>query len=268
MGLGKATWQRFSSRRGTTLAAAIAYRALFALAPLLLVGVSVADAVFGDEAAEGLLVDQLASTVGVEIAEAIQQILTNASGTTAAGLIGIALLLWAGSGLFSEAVGALNTIYGTESARLAGVKAAVLQRLTTLAAVLGSALFLAVLVGAATAAAWLPNEAAAEAVSLGLSMVVLVGTIAIAFRYLTVFRIKWTAAVLGAMPTAIMLIAASYGVAIFVARGGGGASGIAGSVVVVVLAVYLVANVFLLGAALTRELDEPEKVVEAPPLGS
>lgn len=268
MGLAKATWRRFSSHRGSTLAAAIGYRALFALAPLLLVGVSLADAIFGKEAAEGLLVERLASTVGVEIAEAIQQLLANASGTTAAGVVGLVLLVWAGSGLFAEAVGALNAIYGTERSRLAGVKAAVLQRLTTLAAVVGSALFLALLVGAATAAAWLPNESASEAVALGLSMLVLVGTIAIAFRYLTVVRIRWLAALLGAIPTAITIVTASYGVAIFVARGGGGASGIAGSVVVVVLAVYIVANVLLLGASLTRELDEPQEVVETPPLGS
>ena len=49
----KATWDRFSAKRGSTLAAAISYRALFALAPLLVVGVAVAGAIFGEEAASG-----------------------------------------------------------------------------------------------------------------------------------------------------------------------------------------------------------------------
>jgi membrane protein len=255
MGLAKATWDRFSSRRGSTMAAAIAYRALFALAPMLLVAVALADAIFGEEAAEGLLVGRLRATVGVEIAEAIQQILTSSSGTTTAGVVGIAVLIWAGSGLFTEVVGALNAIYGTEQARLAGIKAGVLQKLTTIAAVLGFGVIMVVLVGAATAAAWLPSRWAAEGVAIAASMLVLVGTIAIGFRYLTVYRIRWGAAVMGAMPTAITIVAAAYGVAIFVSRGGGGASGIAGSIVAVVFAVYILANVGLLGAALTRELD-------------
>lgn len=245
------------------MAAAIAYRGLFALAPLLLVGVALADAVFGEEAAEGLLVQRLRATVGVEIAEAIQQILKSASGTTTAGVVGIALIIWAGSGLFSEVVGALNVIYGTEQARLAGIKAGVIQRLTTLAAVLGFGAILVVLLGAATAAAWLPARRVAEGVAIAVSMLVLVGTITIAFRYLTVYRITWRAALMGAMPTAITVVAAAYGVAIFVSRGGGGASGIAGSVVAVVFAVYILANVGLLGAALTRELDGPHEAARS-----
>jgi membrane protein len=250
------------------MAAAIAYRALFALAPLLLVGVALADAIFGEEAAEGLLVDRLLATVGVEIAEAIQQILTSASGTTTAGVVGIAILIWAGSGLFTEVVGALNVIYGTERARLAGIKAGVLQKLTTLGAVLAVGVVLVALVGAATAAAWLPARWAADGVAIVASMLVLVATIAIGFRYLTVYRIRWRTALMGAMPTAITAVAAGYGVAIFVSRGGGGASGIAGSVVAVVLAMYILANVGLLGAALTRELDGPQRLAESPQLGS
>lgn len=254
------------------MAAAIAYRALFALAPLLLVGVSLADLVFGEEAAEGLLVERLSATVGVEIAEAIQQLLNTASGTTTAGVVGIALLIWAGSGLFTEVVGALNAIYDTEPARLAGIKAGIFQKLTTVAAVFGFGLILAVLVGAATAAAWLSSKWAAEGVAIVAPMLVLVGTITIGFRYLTVYRIRWRAALMGAIPTALTVVAAAYGVAIFVARGGGGASGIAGSIVVVVFAVYILGNVGLLGAALTRELDSPQsgdqKRAESLPLGS
>jgi membrane protein len=258
MGLVKATWRRFSTSRGTTLAAAVAYRALFALAPLLLVGVAVADAIFGDEAAEGLLVTRLEATVGVKVAEAIQEILQSAAGATTAGVVGTAVLIWAGSGLFTELVGALNTIYGTDAARISGWRSGVLQKLTTLGAVIGFGLVLAALVGGATAAAWLPSDVAAEGVAIVVSMALLVGAITVAFRYLTVHRIRWRSALMGAIVTALTFVAAAYGLAIFLGRGGGGgASGIAGSVVAVVLAVYIFSIVGLLGAALTRELDAP-----------
>ena len=60
----KSTWRRFSDERGTTMAAAIGYRALFALAPLMLVAISVAGAIFGEDAAQGLLTSRLQQLLG------------------------------------------------------------------------------------------------------------------------------------------------------------------------------------------------------------
>ena len=249
----KATWDRFSEKRGSTLAAAISYRAIFALAPLLVVGVAVAGAIFGEEAASGELASQLHRVLGTDIAEAVEELVVSASGSQAAGWIGVLVFVWAASGLFVELQGALRVIYDIGAERMRGIKNAIRYRLVTLAAVIASALMLAILVAGATAAAWLPVEWAAQGFGWIISGAVLLGGLALAYRYLTIDRPPWRFVALGAGATAAAFVVAGWGVGVFIARGGGGgASGIAGSLVAVLLAVYVLSNVILFGAALTR----------------
>src|SRR5262245_62266005 len=58
-----------------THGAALAYYALFSLAPLVLVSVSAAGLVFGEEAARGQLVEQIEYAVGPTVAPAIEEAL-------------------------------------------------------------------------------------------------------------------------------------------------------------------------------------------------
>jgi len=253
MGVLKATWDRFSLNRGTTLAAAISYRAIFALAPLLVVGVAVVGAIFGEEAASGELAAQLRRTLGSEIAQAVEELVISAGGSQAAGWIGVVIFIWAGSGLFVEIQGALRVIYDIGAERLQGFWNAVRLRLVTVAAVVASAFMLAITVAGATASAWLRVEWAARGVGWLISAMVLVAGVALAFRYLTIERPPWRFVGLGALTTGAAVVVAGWGVGLFISRGGGGgASGIAGSLVAVLLAVYVLSNVVLFGAALTK----------------
>ena len=249
----RATWDRFSQRRGTTLAAAISYRALFALAPLLVVGVAVAGAIFGDEAASGELASQLARVLGTDIARGVEDLVASARGSQAAGWIGVVIFIWAASGLFVEIQGAFRVIYDIGAERMRGVANAVRFRLVTVGAVIASAAMLALLVAGATAASWLRVEWAVRGFGWLLSAGVLLGGLAMAFRYLTIERPPWRFVALGALVTGAAILVAGWGVALFIARGGGGgASGIAGSLVAVLLSIYVLSNVILFGAALTK----------------
>lgn len=252
----KSTWRRFSEERGTTMAAAMGFRAVFALAPMMLVALSVAGAIFGESAAQGLLTSRLEQLLGEELAADLERLLANASGTTTAGIIGFGLLIWAGSGLFTEVQGALNTLNNVEPSKLEGIGKAIRQRLLTLGAVLASALGLAVLVGTATMAAWLPAAWATGTVAFVSTAAIFFVAIVLSFRFFTPYRPSWRIVALGAFVTEIAMVIAAALVGLFVGRGGGGsATGIAGSVVAILLVVYVLSSVYLLGAALTRELD-------------
>jgi uncharacterized BrkB/YihY/UPF0761 family membrane protein len=86
-----------------------------------------------------------------------------------------------------------------------------------------------------------------------ISAAVLIGGLALAFRYLTIERPPWRFVILGAAATSLAALVAGWGVGLFIARGGGGgASGVAGSLVAVLLAVDVLAIVVLFGASLTR----------------
>jgi membrane protein len=249
----RAAWDLYFKVRGGTLAAAISYRALFAIAPLLVVAVAVAGAIFGEDAASGELGVQLGRALGSEIAQAIEELVLSASRSRTAGWIGALIFLWAGSGLFVEVQGAFRVIYDIPPERLTGFWSAVRWRLVTLGAVIVSALMLALLVGGAVATTWLEWEWAAGGLGLLVSASVLIGGLALAFRYLTIEHPPWRYVAVGALATSLAVVLAAWGVGQFIARGGGGeASGVAGSLVAVLLAVYVLANVVLLGVALTK----------------
>ena len=96
MDLIKAAWSRFSERKGTTFAAAIGYRAIFALAPLLVVVVSGAGRLFGEEASLGLLAGNLNRVLGADLAGVVQDMIVTARGQGGVGVVGFALLLLGG----------------------------------------------------------------------------------------------------------------------------------------------------------------------------
>lgn len=248
MDLIKAAWSRFSERKGATFAAAIGYRAIFALAPLLVVVVSGAGRLFGEEASLGLLAGNLNRLLGPDLAGVVQDMIVTARGQGGVGVFGFALLLWAGSGLFNELQTAMAAIFGL--VRPVGIKKALRQRLITIVAVVVLALGFAVLVAMA---AWIPMTGSVVA-SVSTAGFLLVA-IMVGFRYLSLHRPGWKATTRVAGATVLTMGLAAIAVGLFVTRQGGSATGIAGSATAILLLIYVMAAVFLFGAALLREVE-------------
>jgi membrane protein len=79
----------------SSMGAALSYYTLFSLAPLLLISISVAGLVFGQDAARGHIFFELRSLIGVQGAAAVQALLENANKPfqgTAATVLGVILL--------------------------------------------------------------------------------------------------------------------------------------------------------------------------------
>src|SRR5436190_3057706 len=88
-----------------SMGAALSYYTVFSLAPLLLIVVSVAGLVFGEEAVRGELFAQLQGLMGKDAATAVQSLLASVSkpahgviGT----VIGVAVLLFGATTVFGE----------------------------------------------------------------------------------------------------------------------------------------------------------------------
>lgn len=60
-----------------SMGAALSYYTVFSIAPLLLIAISVAGLVFGRDAAQGAVVDQLQGLIGHPGAQAMQDLLKN-----------------------------------------------------------------------------------------------------------------------------------------------------------------------------------------------
>src|SRR5258708_38934344 len=87
----KLTAQRFVAKNTFEMGAALAYYAVFSLAPLVLLAITIAGFFFGEKAAQGRVAEELQTAVGPTVAEAIQVTLHNVRGSaggTSASIIG------------------------------------------------------------------------------------------------------------------------------------------------------------------------------------
>src|SRR5687767_11605495 len=84
------------------LGAALSYYTIFSIAPLLLIAVSLAGLVFGEEAAQGRVVGQIEALIGKTGAEAVQSMLVNARKP--------------GEGLFATIAGVVTLLLGASGA--------------------------------------------------------------------------------------------------------------------------------------------------------
>ncbi|HEV7914388.1 MAG TPA: YhjD/YihY/BrkB family envelope integrity protein, partial [Albitalea sp.] len=186
---------RWLDEGGPQLGAAIAFYTMFAVAPLLVVAIAIAGAVFGPEAARGHVVGQIQDLVGPVAARGIEAMIESAwlhpHGVLAA-VLGVVALLLGASGVFSALRRSMNAI--CRVAPLPSVFGAMLRaRLIAFALVLGFG-FLAIaslLLSAAVAAvgAYLARRYDGLAgllalLDVGISTVVLVVAFAALLRWL------------------------------------------------------------------------------------
>lgn len=94
--------------------AALAYYSMFSIAPLLFLIISIAGLFFGPDAVRGIVFDQIASLMGQNGAEAVEEMLANVGEPkTGAGatIVSIAVLLFGASTVFGQLQSALDTIW-------------------------------------------------------------------------------------------------------------------------------------------------------------
>ena len=197
-----------------TLGAALAYYTVFSLAPILVIVIAVAGAVFGPEAAQGEIVTQIRGLTGEEGATAIQSLIQSASRQGAgprAIIIGLLVLLFGSTSAFSQLQSALNIIWEVPPQAHVGLWAMVRARFLSFAAVLGTGFLLSVslVLSAAVAAfgrygwGWVPGiDHVLELADLLGSMLVHTLLFAMIFKLLPDVEIQWRDVWVGAAVTA------------------------------------------------------------------
>ena len=140
-----------------SMGAALSYYTLFSLAPLLLIVVSVAGLVFGEDAVRGELFNQLQGLMGGDAAKAVQGLLAsvNKPGKSVAGtVVGVALLLFGATTVFGELQDALDRIWRAPAREKGGLWSLLRARVLSFGLILGLAFLLMVslVLGAAIAA--------------------------------------------------------------------------------------------------------------------
>jgi membrane protein len=262
-------WSAWQTDNAPRLGAAIAFYTLLSIAPLMIVVVGVAAAIFGKEAAEGQLFWQIRGLAGAEQARVIQDLLRNAY-KPAAGIIatvlGLLTLAIGASSVVVEVRGMLNTIWRVPAADIgvsfSGLLSIVKERLYALMIVLGGGLFLVVSLLANTwieaAAIYFRHLLTVPGVLLTVadflvSFLANTCLFAMIYKLFPDVRLRWSDVAIGSSVTALLFTIGKQFIAIYAAKAGfASAYGAAASLVVLLVWVYYSAQLLILGAEFTK----------------
>lgn len=275
LALGVAAARLWAAEDAPSLGAAIAYYTVFSIAPLLVIVIAVAGALFGREAVQGRVVAELSGLIGVEGARLVEALVAAASDTgrgRVAGAIGGGLLLVGATSVFAELQGALDRLWHVPARRRAsGLWALVRARLLSFGLILGVAFLLMVSLTVSAALSALGTlgvvggEALLQATHIVLSLAVFTGLFAMIYKLLPSLPIAWRDVWVGAFATAVLFEAGKLLIGLYLGRSGVTESfAAAGSLVVLLAWVYYAAQVFLLGAAFTRVQAQARLGPQAP----
>lgn len=248
-----------------SMGAALAYYTMFSLAPLLLIVVSVAGLVFGEDAARGEIQVQLQGLMGQQGAGAVQGLLASVREPTqglTATAVGLVLLIVGATTVFAELQDALDRIWRVPGQlRKSGWLTLVRARLMALGMILAVGFLLIVsLVTSAMLAAvgrrldpvfgsWQGMLEIGNALGGFVLVAFMFGLI---YRLMPHHRVLLSDVWLGALLAALLFTGGKYVIGAYIGASSiASGFGAAGSLVVVLLWVYFSAQILLVGAEFT-----------------
>lgn len=253
-------------------AAAIAFYTIFSLPAVLIIIISIAGSFFGEESVRQELYSSVNQMVGQESADRVKTIIENTSiakPSTVANLIGIGILLFSATTVFTILQHALNQIWRVmEKPERSSIIKLAIDR--------GISFFMVILLGAIMAASFLIDTALVlineyldsslpeNALILDLdyffkmgnyllSSVVITLVFASIFKILPDVKVKWKDVLIGAVVTTLLFVLGKYLMGLYLESSSmTSAYGAAGSLVVLLMWVYYSAFIILYGANFTK----------------
>jgi membrane protein len=261
----KESAQGFVSDQGLRLSAALAYYSAFSLAPLLLIILSIAGAVFGDEAVRGMLYDEIHRDLGRSGAEALEDMVAHAHDPQQGlvmSLVGLVVLLFGAAGLFGQLQAALNAIWNVPPRGGLGVKHFLKTHFLSFTMVLGTGFLLLVSMVISTflnavsarmgKIAEIPSPLWAVVGGL-ISFALIALLFAAIFKVLPDAVIRWRDVWTGAIFTSGLFAVGKSAIGWYLGREAISSSyGSAGAVIVVLMWLYYSAAILLFGAEFTQ----------------
>jgi membrane protein len=263
----RAAFSEWSDDKAPRLGAALSYYTVFALAPVLVVAISVAGLAFGQEAAQGQIMTELRAMFGPETALMVQEMLAKSAQRSAGiigAVVGTATLLLGATAVMIELESALNVVWKVKPRAGQGVRGLIKNRILSLGLVLTLGFLLLVslaasaLLGALGGVLERMSFPGAATVGQILSNLVTLGVItvffALVFKYLPDAKIAWRDVWVGGLVTSVLFHVGKIGIGVYLGHATVGSTfGAAGSLAILLVWVYYTAQIVLLGAEITRQ---------------
>lgn len=248
------------------LAAALSYYGMFSFAPVIYLAFRIADLFIDQTATAQQLYEQIVKFLGPQAADLIGELLlaivsTSQTGTVLFSLISFIALYFAASGLFYQLQFALNMVWRVPPPQKAQTAAVIRSRLFSFLMVIsvGLLLILATLVNVFLAWSGALLEAlfgfglSQKLLTLAATWVLITGSFALLYRVLPDVKVKWLDVLPGAAAAAVLvMISGALAMQYFSLGRVGSAFEAAGAFSVLLMAVYYIADIFILGAVITR----------------
>ena len=265
-----ATFMGFINDNGLKLSASLAYYTIFSIAPLLILIISIAGLVWGQDAASNKLYPQIAHYVGSAAALQIQDILKNLelSGKSAtAVIIGSVTLLIGASSIFIEIQDSLNIIWRVKAKPKKGWVKLIQNRFVSFSLIisLGFLLLASLVVNVVMNAVsqWITHflpvvtTLLLNGVNLGITLIIISVLFGIIFKFLPDVKIRWKDVRTGAFFTAILFMVGQSLITLYIQyTAKSSAYGAAGSILVILVWIYYTAAILYIGAEFTQVYAE------------
>ena len=261
----RATFSDWNEDNALRLSAALAYYSIFSIAPLLVIAISIAGLVLGDDAVRGHLEGQLSQYIGAPAAASVQSLVKSSSNPTKGWigtLVGFFVLLLGAAGVFGQLKDALNTIWEVKAKDGAGIKRFIRERIVSfgMVFVIGFLVLTSLLLTTALAAfnGYIEKLMGVPpfvggVLAFSLSFAVITVLFAFIFKVLPDARTEWRHVWIGAAATALLFELGKFGLSFYLGRAGTVSGfGAAGSLVLILLWVYYASCILLFGAEFTQ----------------
>ena len=256
--------------RALSMGAAIAFYAIFSLAPVLLIVIAIGGLVFGSDVAETAVLAQFGGLIGPSGAESVAKILASAGNFSSGVLgtvIGVGTFIVTASGAFGELQADLNAIWRAPPPRYSSILAFLIARLLSFAmiAVIAFLLLISLTFDALASAAsqyfsWQDEALIVATVNLTFSIVMSGLLFAFIFKMLPSVRLAWRTVAPGALLTAVLFVLGKFVIGFYLGRSNIATTyGAAASVITLMLWVYYSAQILLFGAEFVKAYADRKK---------
>jgi membrane protein len=256
----------FNNDNGFKLAASLSYSMIFSIGPFLIVAISLAGIIWGQQAAEGRIYDQIKDLVGASSAAQVQELITNiqqSHHTVTGAIIGGVILMIGATGVFTEIQGSINYMWCILAKPKKGWLKFLMNRLLSfsLIIVFGFISMVSLVINSLMdlLGDWLKKYFSHMtvyffySVNIVLTLAVIILLFMIIFRILPDAVISWRDSFIGALFTGVLFMLGKLLIGLYLGHSNYGVLyGAAASIIVILVWVYYSSIILYYGAEFTR----------------
>lgn len=258
------TFRQWNAHKAPKMGAALAYYAMFSLAPLVILVLSLVSLAVERNAARAELIDQFRQLIGPDGANVVEMILGNAASQQTgvwSTIIGFTVLIIGASGVFVELHDSLNQIWEVSSERHP-FYLIIKERLLSFVMILVMGFLLLTSFLLSTAITFAGKYLQGRMPALGgiwewgnvlVSLALVTLLFALIFKVLPGVHIGWRDVWLGALLTAVLFVLGKLLLGFYIGHSAIASSyGAAGSIIIILVWVFYSAQILFFGAEFTR----------------